>query len=167
MSKIKLLPFSKITKQNIQQLLKISTDMDTMKYICSGKQIWDEKTILDLMKYSKDDESNKNNRLYYHYAIMKNKKLVGYIGLHPMFSPYKNDLQIRVFLDPDERGHNYSVLAIKKLLKMKKKNIIQKQIWCVSKTTNIPSNKMAFKSGGFFMKTIKIGDEKYNIYSYD
>jgi predicted acetyltransferase len=97
---------------------------------------------------------------------MKKNKLIGYIGLHPMFEPHKNDLQIRVFLSPNERGKNYSVMAMENLLVMKKKGMTQKNIWCISKTTNIPSNKMAIKSGGIFIKTIKIGDGKYNIYTY-
>ncbi len=41
---------------------------------------------------------------FLHYFIIFEKKVIGYIGFHPMVKPFASDIQIRIFIDPDYQG---------------------------------------------------------------
>ena len=140
----------------VNRLLKITQDTNVMAYIGKG-ETWDAKNLKNkIMESRKDLYTTK----YYHWVILKQGIVVGYIGLHPFVD---SDVQIRVMVHPYYSNMGIGSDAVKLVLK---ETTIPYKIVAVVLPENIPSQKMLEKAGMKFSKSSMVyGGELYYVYN--
>ena len=162
--KVKL---NKIKTTDFEELHKITSDKEVMKYIADGK-VWTNNKTKKFLKYSIEEQNNNNNnksRTSFFYKITLNKKLIGIIGIHK----YKKekDYSLRYFLNTENQGKGYGTQALKLILHKIKK--IRKDINKVFSQVlfgNIGSEISCKKVGFIFQKNIKRSGKKYKQFIY-
>ena len=138
------LRFEKLTTRYIDDLLPITTDIETMKYIGKG-ELWNREKLSD-----KTVESE----TYYNWVIIYNDDVVGYAGLHPMIDN-QYALQLRILVGKNHRGHGFGVEAVKFIMSKQYTELPYKILGVVNKTNNV-SIKMMEKAGLKQLGEIKI-----------
>ncbi len=102
--------------RHVDELAPIAAE-DMMRNVAAGKP-WSRERILELIRYAKDDEAlHVLKRQYYHRAIMKNKHVIGYVGLYPLSPPIAigddaQPLQVRIFITSSEQRQGYGLIAV-------------------------------------------------------
>ena len=87
-------------------------------------QLCDRNKLMEKVNANiQDSKINIRLRKYYHWVLLIDEKVVGYIGLHPMISNKDNTLQLRIIVSEKERGKNYGTNAVRELLKMERTSI--------------------------------------------
>lgn len=166
-NKIKIIPMYQMTDDDIMKFEKITQDRDTMKTIGSGN-IWDKKYIKELIEHSKMDETNDKQK-YYHYVIKDGKnRIIGYVGMHPMFKPNDDELQVRYFISPKHRGKNYATKAVIMMIEMNKNklNKYNKYLWSINLVNNLSANRVSEKVGFKFLEKRTIHGKEINCYRF-
>lgn len=161
---ITITPIHTMTPSDTNEFVIMTSDHTTMKTIGKG-EIWNDKYVRDLIKYSKQD-FNQPNPSYYHYVIKKDNRVAGYVGLHPMIYPYKGELQLRYIISPEYRGQGIATDAVKKFIGIVRKKVMKyhHRIWSVNLDQNVPANKVSLKAGLTYTQREKIDGEWYNYY---
>lgn len=142
----------KLSERYIDDLLPISTDPETMKYIGRG-EVWTREKLLEKVVPSD---------VYYNWVILNNDNVVGYAGLHPMINS-TNVLQMRVFIGKNYRGKGIGVEAVKIMME-KQYTEIPFKILGVVNNDNVASIRMMEKAGLKKIGEIKIRGNLNNVY---
>lgn len=184
---IKLLELFNINEQQKMELLDITMNKDTMKYIGKGN-IW---TLNDINTYIEDEiMENKlphNKRKYYSFVLLKNDNVIGFISgrktlklLPKHHSPF--DLLLRMFISHTEINKGYGKLILKLFIekyykyfnnidinKQNVKNMKNIKICLISDIDkkNIPSIKIHISNNFKYVTTYKYpNNKKYLRYIY-
>jgi RimJ/RimL family protein N-acetyltransferase len=173
-----MLNLESITDLDYDNILRLTTNLDIMKYIGDSK-IWTEDKVRRFIKYCIEDETEKDNQKrnqYYYKIIFKNNTnnntdyyFIGVIGFHkfprkelPDYT--KNEFYLTVYLDPVFQGKGYFSESIKLLIiKMNQEQPRKHKLYSLVRQSNekmitISNNK--FK----FVKEVKLSNEKMNLY---
>ena len=150
-----------LTVDHIDSLIPITIDQPTMLNIGNG-EVWDRKKLLEKAESNiTDSKMDPRLRKYYHWVVLLNDKVIGYLGLHPMVK--RDDLQFRIIISSKERGKNYATTAIKNLLCMENVSI-PFIINGVVNPLNLASISMMKKAGMVQSQDIKIKGITYNVF---
>ena len=131
---IKLLELTKLTKNEIEQLVDITSNIDVMKYIGTGK-IW---TIDDIKSFIKDEKIDQklphHKRQYYSYVILYDNNVVGYISgrkkrsiLTKPFDRNPDNIIFRILIGSNYQGKGIGKIAVKLFID-KYRNIVNRNI---------------------------------------
>ena len=178
-SKIKLVPLEKINDKMIDELLILTTNNEIMSNIGLG-ELWNRDKILKIVGESKQDSLiSDNERKYFNWVtILKygTNKVVGYVGLRPMFKIDKidkidktdkdltigpKDLQLRIFTYPSQ---GYGTNIINKIIKFINKT--NYKLWATVHTDNVVSISFFKKLGWKYMGDTKISNSMNSLFLY-
>ena len=162
-SQVEFVPLHKINDNQLNELLKLTTDKKLMLGIGLGK-IWDKDHLLKIILESKNDENlDDNNKKYFDWfvihkhSINDNKSLIGYVSLRPMtkynnFEINENDMQGRILTIPSQ-GYGYNIAL--KLVEITK--MLNKTLYGVVHEDNIISQGLLKKLGFQNLGKVSIG----------
>lgn len=157
MARIKLMA-SRLQKY-VDALVRVASEPDVMENIATG-DVWSKEKVNKLIEYN-DDNLPITQRKYFHWVILLDGKVIGYVGLYPLVDRKysKSALQKRTFITASQQGKGYgkraSQMAIDAFTKMMQGRVAK--IYSQIRPTNIPSIKLAeslgFKrlDGSFFV----------------
>lgn len=154
---ITLLPLKSITLKQLDQLVKITNDVEVMKWVGTG-ELWSESKIKNNILYLKSSPKN-----FMAWTIMKANDVIGYLAI----TGNRKEPEIRILIGKQYQGHGFATTTLKLLIKQMSRES-KSQIHLVSyvKPDNIASNKIHIKVG-FKLdgETIKYGTS-FNKYIY-
>jgi len=151
-----------INKEQFEQLYKIVSNEEIMKWIGNGK-IWTKEKIMELMKYSKEDFNNnfKISKYLYNVVLHKNN-VIGLIGLHP-YKINNNSIQITLLLSKEYQGKKLSKRLLNKIILLKKKYFNKYDLYYIYKKTNNKSGYVILNNN---LNLKKCNDTKFNNEDY-
>ena len=144
---LQLLLIEYANESQLEGLFKIANIPGTMERIRHGEK-WDMEYLRDLQRQSKSDASTflPPERKYYHWLVIDEGIVVGYISIRPMNNSYRlgdGEQQIRIFIYP--MGKGYGFRTIKSLLVSYKYLVRKFRLWSVVDVSNQPMNNLMNK----------------------
>jgi RimJ/RimL family protein N-acetyltransferase len=156
----------KLYSGDYTRLLRISTDMNVMRYIGNGK-IWSEEKIKKIFEYQKiEDEKDVRDVEYFQYSIYHADSMIGYIQLAKTWKK-RNDNRyfITVFIDRRYHGRGLTIKALNIFYKkMNKARPDIKDIYFAVHPKNIKMKAFMEKNEMNVIDTKDINGVKYSIY---
>lgn len=155
----------KFKDEDVNELYKITSNRNVMKFVGDGK-IWNKNKTTKFINYSLNEQKlNNSKRNNFFYKIGLNKKFIGIIGIHKYDK--EKDYNLTFYLNKKFQGKGYGTTALKLIIKKIykiRKNI--KKIISNILVDNIGSQKSCKKVGFIFHKNIFINKKKYKQFIY-
>lgn len=128
-----------IGEKDRQRISEITSQKNVMKYIGTG-EVWSDDKVDKFIKYNLEEQAQTDDiRENYYWGICYENKLVGVVGIHPVYYDKKNNY-LTVFLDENNLKKGIGSGAIKKAIDkywIVKKNDIYSDVLI----NNIPAQK--------------------------
>ena len=134
-----------LTPEEIEQLARITSDPETMKWIGKGT-IWSQ---ADIVEFRNDERQERglphNRRKHYTYVMMLGQQIIGFIeGRKSIYNKIsRNDLLLRIFISRDYTGRGYGKMIIKLFLELYTRMVKPRSPGKITIYSDIDSNNMA------------------------
>jgi RimJ/RimL family protein N-acetyltransferase len=157
---ITIIPIDKATSEQLDALSVIGSDERIYRHLGKGNP-WDRKHVEQLHQHAIDDKLQ-GNKDYLHWIVLLDNIVVGYVGIHPTGSPRFPGSQLRSFVAPNYMNRGIATTA--KLLMIQALDS-PTTLWSFITPTNLPSIRVAEKTGFTFSGQARIGNTLVNVYS--
>lgn len=168
-SQIELIPLEMVNEQMLEELLILTTNKEIMAHIGRG-ELWNREKILKMINESKQHSliNASHPRNYFNWVVRSKygrQKIVGFVGLIPMFKGIHNEVGIndlRLRLITYSQGYGLAILKkLKKYVDQTNYNI-----WILIHVDNKFPISMTKKLGAEFMGDTVIGDRVNSLFRY-
>lgn len=157
---ITIVPIDKATDEQLDALSVIGTDERIYKHLGMGNP-WDRKHVGQLRQFAIDDKLQ-GNKDYLHWIVLLDNIVVGYVGIHPTGSPAFPGSQLRSFVAPAYMNRGIATTAKLLMIQgLESPTTLRSFI----DPTNLPSIRVAEKTGFTFSGQARIGKSLVNVYS--
>jgi RimJ/RimL family protein N-acetyltransferase len=164
---ITLQPLETANDAQVRSLAEIGSDPAVYSNLGEGTP-WDINYITEIRNSAINDSVNPC-RQYYHWIIMHDKEVAGYISIRPSSHPKYSEQQLRTFVSPNFAGRGIGSAARVLVLSIIKGLAFPNTTRILSfiSPTNIPSIRMATKTGFVKIDTVRIKNETLDVYAHE
>ena len=145
---------TKITNKDKDNLVRITSDKDTMISIGNG-QIWDEKKVDNFLYYnSVDNKQSSDSRTNFYWGMKINKitnnidEFIGIVGIHTInYGKSQNKFYVTIFIDKSKVNCGYGTVFLKMAITKFRLLKPNTPIYADIEESNIASKKLHLKLG--------------------
>ena len=156
---------SNITNKNENDLYKVVSNANVMKYV-GDRKIWNRKKTKKFIQYTIQERKNNIKDILYCKITNSRNSFVGIVGIHK----YENEKEhsVTIYLSDKYQGKGYGTKALNQIIdKFHKKNPKVRYIYFKTLSYNYGAQRLAHKAGFTWDNNFNFSGERYIQYVYD